>query len=82
MDYKDILEIGGVLVTVTAVIITTREQTKSLGHRIDALFEAVRHHRDTEHPKLDDRLSEVQVDVAVVRDRTQSQLDREERRRR
>jgi hypothetical protein len=82
MDYKDLLEIGGVVVTVTTVVITTREQTRSLAKRIEDLYEAVRHHRDTEHPKLDDRLSEVQVEVAVVRDRTQSQLDREERRRR
>jgi hypothetical protein len=42
----------------------------------------MRHHVESEHPKLDDKIQAAQIDLAVVKHRTQSQVDRDERDRR
>jgi hypothetical protein len=44
------------------------------------LKEALRHHLHSEHPKLDSRARDTEVELAVLK--RQSQIDREERTRR
>jgi hypothetical protein len=60
----------------------TKTQTKTIAQWLAKLEERMRHHVESEHPKLDDKIQAAQIDLAVVKHRTQSQVDRDERDRR
>lgn len=85
MDSHDMFTLAASVVSTAFVAGTlwgiTKNQTRMLGEWLGKLEERIRHHVESEHPKLEDKIHSAQIDVAVVKNRTQSQVDRDEHRR-